>query len=300
MGQSVTFILTDAEIKFETFLEAINSMLATGEIPGLFIKEDRDIIPLQQKTVYMKEAGTKGEDPSPTLLWNYFINRVKDCLHTVLCFSPVGNKFRERSQKFPSLFSQCNIDWFLAWPEEALISVSEKFLKEFKLDNTQAVKDALIVHMGKVHNMVNEVCGVYLQQMRRYVYVTPKSYLSFIAMYQDVYKLKYKGIDVEEQNINQGLDKLAEATAGVEELKINLKKEDVVLKSAVEATAKLLEFLDVENKKADIKSQEVNAVTEACMEQKNTITIEKEQADKELAAALPALERAKSAVNSIK
>jgi len=47
MGQSVTFILTDAEIKFETFLEAINSMLATGEIPGLFIKEDRDIIPLQ-------------------------------------------------------------------------------------------------------------------------------------------------------------------------------------------------------------------------------------------------------------
>lgn len=136
MGQSVTFILTDAEIKFETFLEAINSMLATGEIPGLFIKEDRDIIPLQQKNVYMKEAGTKGEDPSPTLLWNYFISRVKDCLHTVLCFSPVGTKFRERSQKFPSLFSQCNIDWFLAWPEEALISVSEKFLKEFKLDNT--------------------------------------------------------------------------------------------------------------------------------------------------------------------
>lgn len=72
-------------------------MLATGEIPGLFIKEDKDIIPLQQKTVYMKEAGVKGEDPSPTLLWNYFINRVKDCLHTVLCFSPVGNKFRERS-----------------------------------------------------------------------------------------------------------------------------------------------------------------------------------------------------------
>lgn len=136
MGQSVTFILTDAEIKFETFLEAVNSMLATGEIPGLFIKEDRDIIPLQQKNVYMKEAGTKGEDPSALTLWIYFINRVKDNLHTVLCFSPVGTKFRERSQKFPSLFSQCNIDWFLPWPEEALISVSDKFLKTFKLDNT--------------------------------------------------------------------------------------------------------------------------------------------------------------------
>ena len=64
MGQSVTFILTDAEIKYETFLEALNSMLATGEIPGLHQKEDRDLIPLQQKAVYMKEAGVKGEDPS--------------------------------------------------------------------------------------------------------------------------------------------------------------------------------------------------------------------------------------------
>jgi len=136
VGGAVTFILTDAEIKFETFLEAVNSMLATGEIPGLFLKEDRDLIPLQQKNVYMKEAGTKGEDPSTLLLWNYFINRVKDNLHTVLCFSPVGTKFRTRAQQFPSLFSQCNIDWFLPWPEEALISVSEKFLKTFKIENT--------------------------------------------------------------------------------------------------------------------------------------------------------------------
>lgn len=45
-GGAVTFILTDAEIKYETFLEAVNSMLATGEIPGLFVKEDRDLIPL--------------------------------------------------------------------------------------------------------------------------------------------------------------------------------------------------------------------------------------------------------------
>lgn len=246
--------MTDAEIKYETFLEAVNSMLATGEIPGLFVKEDRDLIPLLQKNVYIKEAGTKGEDPSILTLWNYFINRVKDNLHTVLCFSPVGTKFRTRAQQFPSLFSQCNIDWFLPWPEEALISVSEKFLKSFPIENTQTVKDALIVHMGKVHNMVTEVCQLYFQQMRRYVYVTPKSYLSFIAMYQDVYVKKFKGIDIEEQNINNGLDKLAEATRGIDKLKIDLKKEDATLKIAADQTAALLGELEIENKKADIKA----------------------------------------------
>ena len=63
--------------------------------------------------------------------------------------------------------------------------------------------------------------------MRRYVYVTPKSYLSFIDIYKTVYRNKYDEIDVEEVNIRNGLEKLKEAAEGVEELKIDLKKEEV-------------------------------------------------------------------------
>jgi dynein heavy chain len=80
-------------------------MLATGEIPGLHGKEDKDLIPVTIKPLYMKDIGVKGEEPNAATLWSYFISRVKDNLHTVLAFSPVGTKFRERSQKFPSLFS---------------------------------------------------------------------------------------------------------------------------------------------------------------------------------------------------
>jgi dynein heavy chain len=49
----------------------------------------------------------------------------------MLCFSPVGDKFRERARKFPALFNECSIDWFLPWPEEALCSVSQSFIKKF-------------------------------------------------------------------------------------------------------------------------------------------------------------------------
>jgi dynein heavy chain, axonemal len=98
------FMLTDAEIKSETFLEAINSLLATGEIPGLLGKEERELFPTLVKTIWQKEEKTKAE-PTTAAMWQYFLTRVKDNLHTVLAFSPVGNKFRERAQKFPSLFS---------------------------------------------------------------------------------------------------------------------------------------------------------------------------------------------------
>ena len=197
-GQSVCFLMTDAEVKSEAFLEAINSMLATGEIPGLLGKEDKDLIPVQCKPIYMKEVGQKGEDPPPSVLWQYFLSRVKDNLHMVLAFSPVNVKFRERAQKFPTVFSGCAIDWFLPWPEEALISVSAKFLNDFEIDTPDETKEQLTIHMGKVHKMVDDVCGIYFSQMRRYVYVTPKSYLSFIQAYHELYVTKYKAIDKEE------------------------------------------------------------------------------------------------------
>lgn len=117
--------MTDSEVKAETFLEAINSMLATGEIPGLIPKDEKDIFCFECKAVYNKDMGTKGYDPTLLELEVFFINRVKDCLHMVLAFSPVGNKFRDRSQKFPALFSNCIIDWFLPWPEDALVAVSK-------------------------------------------------------------------------------------------------------------------------------------------------------------------------------
>jgi hypothetical protein len=89
--------MTDSEIKSEGFLESINSMLATGEIAGLIPKDERDVFALETKTVYMKEAGTKGEDPSTLELWIYFINRVRDCLHMVLAFSQSApNSEKER------------------------------------------------------------------------------------------------------------------------------------------------------------------------------------------------------------
>ena len=298
-GGSVCFLMTDAEVKSESFLEAINSMLATGEIPGLLGKEDKDLIPVQCKTIYMKEVGQKGEDPPPSVLWNYFLNRVKDNLHMVLAFSPVNVKFRERAQKFPTVFSGCSIDWFLPWPEEALISVSTKFLSQIEIDTPDSTKNELTIHMGKVHKMVDNVCSEYFQQMRRHVYVTPKSYLSFIQAYHELYSTKYKAIDKDEQNIARGLDKLAEATEDVEQMKIVLKEENAKLDAATEATNKLLKELDEKNKKADIKAEEVNAVTEACETKRSNIEVERDIANQELQAALPYLRKAEDAVKSI-
>ena len=52
---------------------------------------------------------------------------------------------------------------------------------------------------------------------------------------------------------------------GVEELKVDLKKEDAKLKEASEVTDRLLKDLEVENRKAKIKGDEVAVVAENCI-----------------------------------
>jgi dynein heavy chain len=54
-----------------------------------------------------------------------------------LCFSPVGDAFRIRARMFPGLINCTSIDWFFAWPEDALIDVATRFLKEIELPSEE-------------------------------------------------------------------------------------------------------------------------------------------------------------------
>lgn len=53
-------------------------------------------------------------------------------LQVVLCFSPVGSTLRVRSRKFPAVTNCTAIDWFHEWPQEALVSVSKRFIDDLE------------------------------------------------------------------------------------------------------------------------------------------------------------------------
>jgi len=295
--KSVTFMLTDAEIKNEAFLEYVNSLLLTGEVPGLFAKDELMGITADLAPVFAKSRPDVEENQDN--LRQYFFDLARDNLHIVLCFSPVNAKFSERARRFPGLFSGCTIDWFLPWPEEALVSVSKGFLGDYAMETPDSVKTALMTHMGMVHNMVVQVCEDYYGSMRRHVYQTPKSYLAFIANYKELYQIKLHALQKQESNVNTGLQKLVEGSKGVDEMKGVLKIEQQKVAVAAEKVNKLLATLAVKRKEAEAQGEKVAIIKAGCEEEASKIEAEKALCQADLDKAQPIVDRAINAAASI-
>ncbi|XP_034008681.1 dynein heavy chain 8, axonemal-like [Trematomus bernacchii] len=297
-GKGITFIFTDNEIKDEAFLEYLNNVLSSGEVSNLFAKDE--ITEITQNLIPVMKRELPRIPPTFDNLYDYFISRSKKNLHVVLCFSPVGQKFRNRSLKFPGLISGCTMDWFTPWPNEALVAVSNYFLSEFPMVCSPEVKSSVVTTMGTYHDKVSESCESYFERFRRRTHVTPKSYLSFVNGYKTLYTEKHSYINTLAERMSVGLDKLMEASKSVAQLsKVLVVKEKELVIASVKAD-KVVAEVTVIAEAATIVKNEVQIVKDRAQKIVDGIEKEKAYAEGKLAAAKPALEEAEAALNTIK
>uniref|UniRef100_A0A671S0V1 Dynein heavy chain 5, axonemal-like n=1 Tax=Sinocyclocheilus anshuiensis TaxID=1608454 RepID=A0A671S0V1_9TELE len=275
-GKGISFIFTDNEIKDESFLEYMNNVLSSGEVFNLFARDEIDEIISDLIPVMKREFPRRL--PTNENLHEYFMSRVRQNIHVVLCFSPVGERFRNRALKFPALISGCTMDWFSRWPKDALIAVSEHFLSMYDIDCTPEVKGEVVQCMGSFQDGVAEKCADYCQRYRRSTHVTPKSYLSFIDDYKTIYKEKHSEVQTLADRMNTGLQKLKEASESVATLSKELEVKE--------------KELQIANEKADMVLKEVTVKAQAAEKVKaivDSISADKAIAEEKLEAARPTI-----------
>jgi dynein heavy chain len=201
--EGVSFLFTEGQITNERFLVFINDLLASGEIADLFPPEDVDNI------VNLVRAACKSEGipDSSANCWKFFINRVRKNLHMCICFSPVGEDFRNRARKFPALINSTVIDWFHPWPYEALLSVGTKFLEEVEFPSDE-VREAVCKFMPYSFNTVEKYSDQIKEDERRNVYTTPKSFLELIALFKEMIGKKAQELEDQKSKYEVGVVKL--------------------------------------------------------------------------------------------
>lgn len=217
----MVFLFSDTQIVKESFLEDINNLLNSGEIPNLF--------PPDEKIAIIDELAPKarevGQGDSRDQIYAFFVQTCRENLHITLAFSPVGEQFRNRCRQFPSIINCCTIDWYNPWPSDALYSVAHRQYQadEVKLGITEHI-DALCNMSVKIHNSVSEASDNFYEELRRKNYTTPTSYLDLVKTYKEMLSYQRGIVPVNIAKYQGGLSTLASTNKMVEDLKVTLVK----------------------------------------------------------------------------
>ncbi|XP_060664252.1 LOW QUALITY PROTEIN: dynein axonemal heavy chain 6 [Drosophila nasuta] len=294
-NQPVTFLLIDSQIVEEEFLEDINNILNSGEVPNLFEGDEYEKVILDARdacNASKKSQGCQRDD-----IYKFFINRVRNNLHVVMSMSPVGDAFRRRCRMFPSLVNCTTIDWFTSWPTEALYSVALGLLTKIAPQMNERVSLASTTVF--MHKTVEDASVRFYKEMKRHYYTTPSSYLELLKLYQSLLKVKTQEIIAKRKRIASGLNKLLETN---EVIAVMQKELEVMVPQLDEKSAMmkaLVDNLTKETKQADAVKQgvmedEANAKEKAAIAQAIS-----EDASKDLEIAMPALRESEEALKGL-
>ncbi|KAM9856226.1 dynein axonemal heavy chain 12 [Aulostomus maculatus] len=295
-GQKTVFLLTDAQIKDEAFLADLDSVLNTGEVPNLFAIDEKQEI--MESVRPIAQASNKNVELSPLTLFAFFVARCKQNLHIVVAFSPIGDAFRNRLRQFPSLINCCTIDWFQPWPKEALERVAHSLLKTLEMHAIE--RQEVIPICITFHTSAKQLSQRFLSELGRHNYVTPTSYLELIAAFRLLLTQKRDAVMRAKQRYTNGLDKLAFAESQVSEMK----KEQVQLQPKLEQAKidniKMMKVIEEESVEVEAKSNVVRVDEKAASIKADEAQTLKNECERELAEATPALEEALSALDTLK
>ena len=291
MGKEIAFTMTDSQILKESFLEDINNILNTGEVPNLMLGEDKDYI-AQELPNQIKIEG------SQEVVMQEFVKRVRQNFHICLCMSPVGNDLRVRCRQFPSLVNCCTLDWFSKWPPEALLYVSQQKLIELELPS-EDVRDELAKMCMLIHTSVEESSQKFFDELRRRVYTTPKSYLDLISLYINTLDKKRQEFNTNKNRLAQGLKKLEETNTQIAELKVSLAESAPILAQKDIELAETMTRVEKETQEANVQKAQVEKEEEVVSKQYKEANEVKADVEEDLRAAQPEMDKAKTAVASL-
>ncbi|CAG9321581.1 unnamed protein product [Blepharisma stoltei] len=290
----VVFILRDNEIIQESFLESINNLLNSGQVPNLFTNDEMQ--GLTDKMRQNRAFSLKNEQQK----WEAFLELVKKNLHIVLCMSPIGDTLKSRLRQFPSLVNCCTIDWFSEWPSEALSDVAAHFMEEEGFSGyTQGLKNASKVCVY-FHQSVRELSQEYLQEYRRYNYVTPTHYLQLLNNLKNLFRIKEETTIKLKNKYSQGIYQLNQAQQHVEKLREDLIALKPILEQKTVAAEQIVQQIQKENEDADQTRIIVESEQQASQEQAAKAERIKKECEEALAIALPELESAIKALDTLK
>uniref|UniRef100_T1J5R4 Dynein heavy chain ATP-binding dynein motor region domain-containing protein n=1 Tax=Strigamia maritima TaxID=126957 RepID=T1J5R4_STRMM len=294
--RKMVFLFSDTQIKLESFLEDVNSILNSGNVPNIFPSDEMETIYQGMRQVTI-DAGLPAIKSN---MYAMLTKCVKSNLHSVITMSPIGEVFRERLRQFPAFVTCCTINWFSEWPEAALQSVALIFLKQIpNLVASNQVINGTIAMCQLMHQTVGDAAVRFHQELLRRVYVTPKGYMDLLSSFRKIHSIKISELTSAKDRMNTGLEKLKNCSRDVAQMQIDLE----ILRPQLVIAAKDTEIMMIQIAFDTELAEETRVVVKQEEEQASKKAAETQaiadDAQKDLDQALPALDAALASLKNL-
>ncbi len=328
-NETICFIFDESNVLDTSFLERMNALLASGEVPGLFEGAEYSNLMLECKEGARRDGLLLDTEDE---LYRHFVSQVQRNLHVVFTQNPANEDFDNRAATSPALFNRCVISWMGEWSEKALYQVGYEFTKNLdlgdgviKLDyeedeenenkskeneydedddrslSNSTERDAVVSSLVYVHQSVNAAA----QQLAsvnagRSTYITPRHYLDFINHYASLFHEKRSALEEQQKHLKTGLRKLTETQEEVLKLQSALQEKEGELTAKKKLANDKLEQIMNDQREAESKRDISIQIGVEIKQQEEQIAERRDKVEIELAQAKPALEDAEAAVRNIK
>ncbi|XP_073783095.1 cytoplasmic dynein 1 heavy chain 1 isoform X2 [Danio rerio] len=314
-NEKIAFIMDESNVLDSGFLERMNTLLANGEVPGLFEGDEYATLMTQCKEGAQKEGLMLDTHEE---LYKWFTSQVIRNLHVVFTMNPSSEGLKDRAATSPALFNRCVLNWFGDWSTEALYQVGKEFTSKMdlekpnykvpdympivydKLPQPPTHREAIVNGCVFVHQTLHQANNRLAKRGGRTMAITPRHYLDFINHYANLFNEKRSELEEQQMHLNVGLRKIKETVDQVEELRrdLRIKSQELEVKNAA-ANDKLKKMVkdQQEAEKKKVMSQEIQ---EAVYKQQEVIKDKQLRVKQDLDQVEPAVIEAQNAVSSIK
>eukprot|EP01041_Mallomonas_annulata_P000303 gene303-544_t len=320
-GEKICFIFDESNALSSAFLERMNALLASGEVPGLFEGDELTQLMAACRESFIQKEGLMMD--SEDELWRSFTRIIQKNLHVVFTMNPAASDFANRCTTSPALFNRCVVDWFGTWSQSALAQVAYEFTLQLDTGYTSyttpmgtgdvfamvmdvidsdipGLREAVVAALVSFHNSVKTVTIKMGKATGRQHYISPRDFLDIIRKFVAVEHEKRTFLEDQQTHIRTGLDKLLETQDQVASLRQEMVAKEVVLRAKdAEANQKLTLMVDKQNE-AEQRKAVAEQLTKELQHQNEEINVRRATVESELSEAEPSLMAAKQSVQNIR
>ncbi|EAX95758.1 Dynein heavy chain family protein [Trichomonas vaginalis G3] len=277
--EEVVLLMEDFMFVDNAILDALNSLMASGEVGGLFSQTEFD-------SLVASIQGELRESNTNMTPQEFYCAKVRRLIHVVIVLNPEHSAFRSFFNFAPSFVSDASIIWATELSQQSLMTIPRQILLQ---EGDSALNSDNLTKL-------NPMFASTFQAVKE----APIKYSEFLRLYLNLFNKKQKELAEKKGRLDIGLAKLNEAAKTVDTLSGEIQAKKTVLSGKEKDANDAMERIKKAVAECSSQQTKIEKMQGTLSEEEKFLQSEQTKIEAELGTIQPEIDAALEAVGKIR